>query len=119
MTRILAAAVLLLFWTSAVMAGDARRPIDLNEPGALEALQLSNPTHYTKVEKIMEGLLQRRDADVPRWIQASFDGHDVRYAPILMTSDPPKRRLSFALDATRYEVVVTLTSMRGVIVPAR
>jgi hypothetical protein len=30
------------------------------------------------------------------------------YAPIEMTSYPPKRRLSFALDDTRYMIIVTL-----------
>jgi hypothetical protein len=36
-----------------------------------------------------------------------------------MTSHPPKRRLSFALDDTRYVTVVTLTNVRGDVVPAR
>lgn len=117
----LASAALAILCASASEAGEAPlgRPIDLNAPGALEALERSNPAHHAIVEKIMEGILRQRDADVSRWIQMSFGGREVSYAPIVMTSDPPKRRLSFALDTTRYEVVVTLTNVRGVIAPAR
>jgi hypothetical protein len=43
----------------------------------------------------------------------------VKYAPIVLTTHPPQRRLSFALDDTRYEAVVTLTKPRGDIVPLK
>jgi hypothetical protein len=97
----------------------ARRVVDLNEDGALEALQRSNPVHYDKVRKILDGVLRQRDAQVPRWIQTNFDGRDVSYGPIVLTSHPPKRRLSFALDATRYEAIIVLTNVSGEIVPAK
>lgn len=58
MSKLIAAAVLALLWTAVAAAGQATlgRAINLNEPGALEALQHSNPTHYEKVRKIMKGL---------------------------------------------------------------
>jgi hypothetical protein len=56
---------------------------------------------------------------VPRWIETNFAAHEVSYVPIVLTSHPPRRRLSFALDATRYEALVTLTNVRGRIVPAQ
>jgi len=96
-----------------------RRVVDLNEGGALETLQRSNPAHYDKIRKILDGVQQQRDAQVPRWIQTNFDGRDVSYGPIVLTSHPPKRRLSFALDATRYEATIVLTNVTGEIVPAK
>ncbi len=68
--------------------------IDLDAPGALEALARANPAHHTKVRH-------------------------VSYVPVVLTSHPAKRRLSFALDDTRYEAVVVLTGLRGDIVPLR
>ena len=117
----IAAVVLAMLWTGAVVAGDAspRRTVDLNTPDSLEALRQSNPTHYEKVRKILDGILQQPDAAVPRWIQTNFDARNVSYVPILMTSAPPKRRLSFALDETRYEAVITLTNVRAEIVPLK
>lgn len=121
MSRLIAAAVLVMLWTAVVVAGAANpsRTVNLNKPGALEALQQSNPTHYEKVRKILDGILQQPAAAVPRWIQTNFDARNVSYMPVLMTSDPPKRRLSFALDETRYETVVTLTNVRAEIVPLK
>jgi hypothetical protein len=103
-----------------VASTPARGPrVDLNESGALEALARSNPVHYEKIRRILDGILQQPQASVPRWIQVNFDGRDVTYAPIVLTSHPPKRRLSFALDATRYEAVIVLSNVRGDIVPLR
>ena len=121
MSRPLAAASLVLLLAFGVAAAEAPtgRPVDLDAPGALEALQRSNPPHFAKIQKILDGVLGQRDADVPRWIQVAFGGSDVRYAPIVLTSFPPRRRLSFALDGTRYETVITLTSVRGTIIPAK
>jgi hypothetical protein len=95
------------------------RHVDLNEAGALEALRQSNPAHYEKIRRILEGILQQPETRVPRWLQVNFDARDVAYAPIVLTSHPPKRRLSFALDATRYEAIIVLTNVRGDIVPLR
>ena len=121
MPRLIAAAVLAFLWTAVAAAGDSppRHTIDLDEPGVLEALQRSNPTHYETVRKILDGVLQRSDNDVPRWIQTNFAARDVNYMPVVLTSHPPKRRLSFALDATRYEAVLILTNVHGDIVPAK
>jgi hypothetical protein len=121
MATIQALAALTLLGAGVVAAGEVRlvRTIDLDRPGALQALQQSNPAHYENVRRIIEGVLQRPDTEVPRWIQVTFNGRDVWYAPVVMTSDPPRRRLSFALDDTRYETVITLTNVRGHVVPLK
>jgi hypothetical protein len=121
MFRILAAALPLFGWTFIAAADElpSRHAVDLDEPGVLAALQNSNPTHYDKIRKILEGVLQQSDARVPRWMQVTFNALDVKYVPIVLTSHPAKRRLSFSLDATRYEVIVVLTNVRGDIIPAK
>jgi hypothetical protein len=58
------------------------------------------------------------DPAVERWMRVSFDAKDVSYAPIVLTSHPAKRRLSFALDDTRYVAVVILPAA-ATIVPLR
>ena len=93
--------------------------IDLDEVGTLEALKTSNPAHYEKIVQIVDGVLTQPDANVPRWMLVNFGARGVKYAPIVLTSFPAKRRLSFVLDLTRYETIVLLTNIRGDIVPAR
>ena len=111
MSKLLTIAVLISLWTGMAAAGDVtlRGAVDLDKPGAFEALQKSNPTHFDKVLQIMSGVAHRPDVKVPGWMLANFNARDVSYSPIEMTSYPPKRRLAFALDDTRYVVVVTLT----------
>jgi len=121
MPRTFAIAALVSLWT-ALVAADAARPgqtIDLNAPGALEALQQSRPAHFEKVRKILEGVLQRPETEVPLSMRVSFGARNIDYRPVVLTSLPPQRRLSFALDDTRYEAFVTLTNVRGEVVPLR
>jgi len=121
MSRLFGFVALAGLWT-ALVAADAPRlgpTVDLNAPGALERLQQSRPAHFEKVRKILEGVRQRPDTELPRWMHVSFDARDVDYRPVVLTSHPPRRRLSFALDDTRYEAVVTLRNVRGDVVPLR
>ena len=119
-SKSLTLAALIIFWTGTAAGGDLTlsRVVDLDKPGALEALQQLNPTHYEKIWQIVTGILQQPDAAVPGWMRANFDARGVLYSQIEMTSYPPKRRLSFALDDTRYVVVVTL-SRSGTITPLK
>ena len=121
MSKLIATSIFVMLWTAVVIAGDATpgRTINLNKSGALEALEQSNPTHYEKLRKILDGILQQPDTAVPHWIQTSFDARNVSYTSVLLTSNPPKRRLSFALDETRYEAVLTLTKLRAEIVSVK
>jgi hypothetical protein len=104
---------------STVTVAIAGETVDLDRPGALESLQQSRPAHYSKVKVILDGVARQRDADVGRWMRVGFDAHDVSYAPIVLTSHPAKRRLSFALDDTRYVAVIVMTHARGDIVLLR
>jgi hypothetical protein len=120
MSRIAAVLLASLVWASLAVAGQpSRRVVDLNQPGVLEALETSNPVHYEKIRKILADILRQPDAGVPRWMQTTFDARDVKFVPIVLTSHPPKRQLSFSLDATRYEALIVLINVRGDIVPLK
>ena len=116
MTRLAAAVGLVLRWSGPALAGPT---VDLDRPGALAALEQTNPAHHAKVKLILAGVTRNPDSDVPRWMRVGFDARDVSYAPIVLTSHPAQRRLSFALDETRYVSVIVLTDLRGAIVPLR
>ena len=118
MIRMLASALLL---AAAIFSGPHPAfagTVDLDAPGALEALAATNPDHYAKVTTILDGVRRQPEATVERWLRVGFDATNVSFAPIVLTSHPAKRRLSFALDVTRYEAVVVLPAS-GAFVPLR
>ena len=76
--------------------------INLNKPGALERLAQDNPSHFAKVQRILDEV-QRHPVDaIPQWMKAEFDADRVIAPPILKTSYPAKRAIHFRLDNTAY-----------------
>ena len=84
--------------------------VDLNQPEVLERLARENPFHFAMIRRILAGVDTMPEPAVGRWMKAQFNATDVTYSPVLMTSDPPKKQLTFTLETTRYSALLTLTS---------
>lgn len=95
------------------------RIVDIDAPGALDALARDNPRHYEKVREIISEVQKQPDSEVPRWMRARFDARGVIYGPLLLVTDPPKRHLSFTIDEIRYKTIVTLTNWKPQLIPAK
>ena len=105
---------------SANAADTSKQPVDLNRPGALEQLKLERPKHYEASAEVLR-VVERvpcEDREV-QTLRARFDVQEMACNLALMTSDPPKRRLSFELEGTSYMAVVTLKDTQGHVVPAK
>lgn len=81
---------------------------DLSGPGALERLRATNPSHYRKVRAIVAALNDQCIDDRRPWIRAMLEPRSVYCSPILLTSFPPQRDVSFTMDHTRYTARVVL-----------
>jgi len=118
MTRLIAIATVLLLGAGQLPALAAPAVVDLDAPGALEAVARDNPVHYEKIRRIVAGVNSKPDSHVFEWLRVGFGATDIQYVPLIMVSYPPKRRLSFSLDGTRYVTVITL-DVRPKVTPAR
>lgn len=117
--RIIGIALFSAVVASASAAGTPWHPMDLNRPGALEQLRRERPTHYLAVSEILriaeQGPCKPREVET---LKARFDVRDMECNFLLMTSEPPKRRLNFTLEGVSYMAVVTLKDQVGMVVPA-
>lgn len=105
---------------SVIAASPVVRTIDLDTSAGRHALQQSGVAHQQKVAAILAAA-ERQSCDMlPKVIPAQFAIDDARCENfLLMTSDPPKRRLEFTLDQTRYTAVIRLVSDKGGVIPAK
>ena len=87
-------------------SGPSRLDLDLNRPGAMEALERENPAHYAKVEQILAEVQRHPAESVPGWMKTKFDADSVEYSDLLKTTDPAQRQLSFTLDKMHYRAIV-------------
>ena len=92
----------------AVFFANSALAIDLDRPGAMEALARDNPVHYAKVEKILSEAPYRPFASVARWMRTEFQARDVDTSHLLKTTYPAQARLSFALDDRHYTKVIRI-----------
>ena len=115
MIRTLVAIAIAFLVLASARESYARGPIDLDVPGALEAIERSHPDHFAKIQRILAEVPQRPPGDdsVATWMRTEFQARNVQYTDLIMTSLPPKKRLQFSLDNTSYVKVVTLTGWRS------
>ena len=107
--RLLFIAVCLATSGFALAAGDGTRSINLDAPGALEALARDNPAHFQKVQVILDQAARLPMDEVVRTIRTRFDGRDVEMSPFIRTVYPARTSLSFVLDGTQYRKSILLS----------
>ncbi len=91
--------------------------VDLDRPGALAEVRRENPEHYQAIKRILAEAPTRRPETVAGWVRTAFDA-EMSSVMRIKTSYPPKARLSFQLEHTRYEAVITLQNTEPYLTPA-
>jgi len=91
-------------------------PVRLASAADLAQLRKTNPGHYARAMRLMSSANRLCKPGEPEVQNA--DGRDISCTMLLLTSDPPKRALTFTLDSTPYVAIVTITSDRPHLVHA-
>lgn len=93
--------------------------VDLNRPGALDQLARENPSHYRQVVEITRVAADVSCETALKMMPVPAANRMECMALAIMTSDPPKRRITFQLDRVRYGLIVTLNTPPGRLLPAK
>lgn len=91
-------------------------PVRLSSAADLARLRESNPDHYARAVRLMNAANTLCKPGEPK-LQTT-DGRDISCDTLLLTSNPPKRALSFTLDHTQYVAIVTITADRPKLIHA-
>jgi len=83
-------------------------PVHLDRASDLAQLRKTNPDHYARAVRLMNNANTLCKPGAPKLQNA--DGRDISCAMLLLTSNPPKRALSFTLDNTPHTAIVTITA---------
>ena len=108
--------------TSFTVLPRSKHVVHLYTSADLDQLRQTNPSHYSRVQKILAtaseslckpGALQLQHAQ-------GVNAENAKCAAGLeLTSNPPKRQLSFQLDDTTYVAIVTLKNAEAHLLPAQ
>jgi hypothetical protein len=94
---------------------DPRPAVRLDSAADLAQLRKTNPDHYARAVRLISSADRLCNPGAPKLQNTrlqSTDGRDISCEMLLLTSNPPKRTLSFMLDSTRYVAIVTITRDR-------
>jgi hypothetical protein len=118
--RLLTFGAALLTTAAAQAAPEPQWPVDLDRPGAIEAVQRERPEHVGKIAQIrtLASRMPCFTEEFGRTLHVTLDARDASCGVMLMTSYPSKRRLSFTLGEARYVTVVTMDESENRITPA-
>lgn len=97
----------------------ASQVVNLDAPGALEALKRDKPAHYAKVVEMMEKVQAvPYDPHGRRDLRLDVQKPDPTRRQI-ETSFPAKTRLTMFVDDVQYNITVTYTKNPAKLVPAK
>jgi len=94
--------------------------VDLDQPGTLDRLKVERPRQYEAVAEVLRASerMPCKEGEM-RVLKAKYDLREMSCNAILMTSYPPKRRVTFELEGTSYVSVVTVKGTEGRAMPAK
>lgn len=113
---------LALFGAGPIMAADApsAKVVYLDDTASLAHLKATNPDHYARARGILAAANRLCRPGDPQVYFAQYHAEAIACArSTLYTSLPPKRRLSFRLDDTRYIAMVVIEDPRARLDPVR
>jgi hypothetical protein len=99
------------------LASPPSRTVYLDGPADLARLREVNPGHYARAERILAAANQLCRPG-PGRLLGTLGARELECAAELLTSNPPKRRLTFTLDDTRYIALATITDDPPRLIPA-
>ncbi|HEY4214742.1 MAG TPA: hypothetical protein VGM84_24910 [Steroidobacteraceae bacterium] len=105
-----------------IVLPSAAHTVYLYTSADLDQLRQTNPRHYSRVQKILANASESlcRPGALRLQHAEGLNAEDAKCAAGLeMTSNPPKRQLSFRLDDTTYIAVVTLNNAGAQLLPAQ
>jgi hypothetical protein len=93
--------------------------VRLDSADALDSLRTSNPRHYAIARKILAAANEICDAQKVAPMRMKFDAQNIGcLSAFWLTSNPPKRALSFRIDDTLYTALVEVRNLGAKVTPA-
>lgn len=89
---------------------EIRFPVRLNTSEDLENLRATNPDHYARAQRVIAAANVLCPPGRPQLQSIELDSRNLWCGQVFLTSNPPKREITFKLDSTTYVALVTITA---------
>ena len=84
--------------------------VRLDTPEDLANLRATNPAHYARAQRVLAAANVLCHPGQPQLQSTDLNSRDISCGHVFLTSNPPKREITFKLDSTTYVALVTVTA---------
>jgi hypothetical protein len=85
-------------------------PVRLDTQQELDNLRAANPSHYAKAMRLIAAANTLCPPGQPRVQSTELNSRQLSCGHLFLTSNPPKREISFTLDGISYAALVRVTA---------
>jgi hypothetical protein len=85
-------------------------PVRLDTQQELDNLRATNPSHYARAKRLIAAANTQCPPGQPRLQSTELKSGHLSCGQVLLTSNPPKREISFTLDGISYAALVRVTA---------
>ena len=89
---------------------EIRPPVRLNTPEDLANLRATNPDHYARAQRVIAAANVLCPPGRPQLQSTELHSGNLSCGQVFLTSNPPKREITFKLDSIKYVALVTITA---------
>jgi hypothetical protein len=89
--------------TLAQAAGPAvKRYVTIGNPESMQKFAKADPDTFAKAMRLIHDIERKPIRDAKVWAKTNFNADELVYFPMLKTSDPAKRQISFTIGDARF-----------------
>src|SRR4051812_10122186 len=111
MKQMIIAAALALATLSHAAGPAVKRYVNIGNPQSMEKFAKADPDTFAKALRLIHDIERRPLSDAKAWAKANFDADELIYFPMLKTSDPAKRQISFVIGDARFAGTYELSQL--------
>jgi hypothetical protein len=102
MKQMIVAAALAIAILAQAAGPVVKRYVSIGNPESMEKFAKADPDTFAKAMKLIHDIERKPVRDAKVWAKTNFNADELVYFPMLKTSDPAKRQISFIIGETRF-----------------
>jgi hypothetical protein len=87
--------------------------VNIGNPASMQKFATSDPETFARALQLIHDIERKPIRDAKAWAKTNFGAEELVYFPMLKTSDPAKRQISFVIGGARFAGIYELAQLEA------